>query len=1170
MGSIHETAVDGSNSSAQSSGEDKFDEASWGLPTCWQRFTSTLSKYPDRPALVCLHHHHDQFSIPSCPLPTPSYQEAPYLRWTYRNLKTAVNYFSMGLRANRVCAGMPVVTFLLNGAEYVVAMMAAHMMGCPFAPLHPKHLASKGDIALILGRFMQHTEVKGAVANSWLSFGDVLELGEKLPWEQSLDEIFSNPTDEILLCTSGTTSHPKVVVYTTAQTSYYYAQVSWYKDTLFVPEDVILNVLPNNHLAGWDTTSSALLFGGCLVFASAGFDVMAIEKALHDERVTWTNIVPTMIQALAVAGIRAPRLKAVALGGSRLTPEVLKLAVDVLGAAKISPMYGSTELGMVRAGSQDVEHLVVDEEVCVGWARRGQLLKACMPGDRYTVLPAGQLGELHISSPAVCNGYVGISEHSSFYADTTGRRWYVTGDQARIDREGKLFIVGRYNDMIIRGGENISPAAVEAVLWRHSLLRDLDIQVVRAPDPIAGEVPVAVTSTPTSADTVKRIKQVVQNEMTPECTPEEVISTKQLGIEDYPRTPLGKVKKNELSELVRTYQKKRQAEDEAAVINASNATRDKLRIIWARALGVNERMLGFETPVTELADSISVMRVRDRIGKIFGSSLTPAEILGAATHFQQAVLLDTKLPTGIERGKAITKEETHPPDADDIVHLVEFPDHFQTTRETIEAALRPASLAWDDVRAVMPAYDMNRASLLSGQMNLMNVKTSILIKSPTVDKPQLRAALEKVLANNRMLASFIVFDKTAPNSGAVLHVVVDQSQSLFNRVIRDGGSVETINDLKDLSAGQHYPECRDAVLPGPLVQMTMLFIEQISSLGLIFNANHSVIDATFAQLVLEDIEDALACPNGPLRPHDCYKQWADSCFMLRDSPAARAAVKYHVANLSDLAAHKHAIWPPHPPAYVTSRTITTPIDGTAGLRRVFETPGLKDLATHQPDIAPSVVFKAALALALMRKTGHTHSLFGQTEADRMRWPFLPKSLGERPATDVGGLTIQVVVNLVSIVSGETVLSFLRRMQTTQTLQTRYASAPRLAIMDALGPDAGPLIPWIATTALFNWIGAQRAQNSSFEHIAQADVSVRREAFGFFVVGGLAQGLSGEDEVMWMTLRGATLGLRELTEMAEELGRLTRWLLRKDNWEAMIEVLRDPQNTLMENSVATVE
>jgi hypothetical protein len=99
--------------------------------------------------------------------------------------------------------------------------------------------------------------------------------------------------------------------------------------------------------------------------------------------------------------------------------------------------------------------------------------------------------------------------------------------------------------------------------------------------------------------------------------------------------------------------------------------------------------------------------------------------------------------------------------------------------------------------------------------------------------------------------------------------------------------------------------------------------------------------------------------------------------------------------LQGIADHRDAIWPTHPPVYIP-RAIAMPSDGEEGLFRVFDVPGLQAFRQRHPDITPSIPLKAALALFLMKRTGQNRALFGQVEAGRGTWPFLPASLGTIP------------------------------------------------------------------------------------------------------------------------------------------------------------------------------
>jgi aryl carrier-like protein len=389
--------------------------------------------------------------------------------------------------------------------------------------------------------------------------------------------------------------------------------------------------------------------------------------------------------------------------------------------------------------------------------------------------------------------------------------------------------------MIIRGGENIAPAALEAAL-ESSSFGSLGIQIVGSPDETAGEIIVAVTTTTVTPGQAMGIREILARKMGTMCAPDDVISLQQLGTPDFPRTAVGKVQKNKLADLVRNYRLQKQTSSVFAPAHAGTETLDKLKRVWSQTLGLpDETEFTVDTRVANLADSILLMRFRDGILKAFGRDVTLADLAKANTIGEQAALLDRTRPdsNGL-------KKRTSPPEIGDMVHLIENQEGLQATIEVVEAAIGKYDLTWTDVRAVMPAYDMNRASLLRGSMNLLNLKVSVLTKAGNIQ--ELRLALEKVLVNNPMLASFAVFDGDKLGPGMVLHVVVEHSQRLLDQTICDGGSVQDVADLKEFAAQQRFPEVRDATLPGPLVKATMFRVREVGKLGLVLNGAYSLPD----------------------------------------------------------------------------------------------------------------------------------------------------------------------------------------------------------------------------------------------------------------------------------------------------------------------------------------
>jgi acyl-CoA synthetase (AMP-forming)/AMP-acid ligase II len=157
-----------------------------------------------------------------------------------------------------------------------------------------------------------------------------------------------------------------------------------------------------------------------------------------------------MVHALtglnAAGGKALKHLDLVTFGGSTLTPETLRMSVNELGSKAVENAFGSTEGFLVRSFSQaDISKLLDGEEVSVGWVMPGSGLRIADP-DTNEILPLNTPGELQGSAPLVTR-YIGGIGQDSFYNDPDGREWFKTGDQARMDETGRVFVTGRYKEM---------------------------------------------------------------------------------------------------------------------------------------------------------------------------------------------------------------------------------------------------------------------------------------------------------------------------------------------------------------------------------------------------------------------------------------------------------------------------------------------------------------------------------------------------------------------------------------------------------------------------------------------------------------------------------------------------------------------------------------------------
>lgn len=256
---------------------------------------------------------------------------------------------------------------------------------------------------------------------------------------------------------------------------------------------------------------------------------------------------------------------------------------------------------------------------------------------------------------------------------------------------------------IIRGGENISPGAIEAVLAKHPLLSPLLPQIVGTKDSIAGEVPVAVILGKATAEIRERIQRVIVQHLGAICVPEEVISISDLGLDDYPRTMSGKIQKTKIRSLVDEHLSK-------SVVTEDVGLPQEIKSIWASAVGLKPSQLRLDAPVAEFADSITVMRVRQKIIKQTGITVSLAAMAEAGTVEKQIKLLQSmEAPSKKDTQKTRVEriKRPGPPGVDDMAHLGEDPVLFKPTKELVVKTISEHGLGWNDVEDIMPVYDFN-------------------------------------------------------------------------------------------------------------------------------------------------------------------------------------------------------------------------------------------------------------------------------------------------------------------------------------------------------------------------------------------------------------------------------------------------------------------------------
>jgi len=393
----------------------------------------------------------------------------------------------------------------------------------------------------------------------------VIQVGGEQPatpgWDRFEDLMAAAPSDPaieparvgadgrlVLLFTSGTTGTPKAVPVPVRALA---SMERYLLDALDLRED---DVFWNAADPGWAYglyygILAPLTLGRTSILLHAGFSPARTWQVLDRLGVTNFAAAPTIYRALrgepAQDGV-AIRLRCASSAGEPLTPEVVSWSREALGV-EVRDHYGQTEMGMVigNVWRPELRKPVVPGSMgypLPGWSC------AVLADDADEVVPAGTVGRLAIdthNSPFLWfPGYAGAPERTAQRFTADGR-WYLTGDTAYQDADGRLYFSSRDDDVIIMAGYRIGPFDVESVLVTHEAV--VDAAVIGAPDELRGEVLEAYVvlrpGVEPSPDLEKELQQLVKREFAAHAYPRRVHV-----VADLPKTPSGKIQRFKLRE----------------------------------------------------------------------------------------------------------------------------------------------------------------------------------------------------------------------------------------------------------------------------------------------------------------------------------------------------------------------------------------------------------------------------------------------------------------------------------------------------------------------------------------------------------------------------------------------------------------------------------------------
>jgi acyl-CoA synthetase (AMP-forming)/AMP-acid ligase II len=437
----------------------------------------------------------------------------------------------------------------VNGPVFPVLLFGAALAGVPLVPVNYRLSAEA------LAGLLKHTEKPLVVADSELTAAfagfDVRTpqalLSEGSAAEPAVGLEADADAPAVLLFTSGTTAAPKEAVLRHRHLSSYILQTVEFGSA--EPGDAVLMSVPPYHVAGVGSVLSNLYAGRRMVHLGA-FEPGAWLRLVRSEGVTSAMVVPTMlarvVEHLDGRPAEVPTLRSLAYGGARMPHPVLEAALHAFPDTGFTNAYGLTEtsstIALLDPGDHRAALASADPAVRARLRSAGRMVpgvEAEIRDASGAAQPAGVTGELWVRGPQVSGEYKGDTEPPA--ADG----WFHTRDLAHFDGDGYLFIEGRADDTIIRGGENVAPAEVEDVLLRHDAVREA--AVVGVPDEEWGERIAAFVVTHAGAVVeAEALRAWVRGHLRGAKTPDVVVFRDEL-----PYTPTGKLLRRQLLTTIR-------------------------------------------------------------------------------------------------------------------------------------------------------------------------------------------------------------------------------------------------------------------------------------------------------------------------------------------------------------------------------------------------------------------------------------------------------------------------------------------------------------------------------------------------------------------------------------------------------------------------------------------
>jgi long-chain acyl-CoA synthetase len=469
----------------------------------------------------------------------------PTRRLTYRRLTASAAAMGEIIAAQTDCPRVGIM--LPASAAFPVVFFGALWAGRTAVPLN--FLLSAGELANIVADagidtvFGVHyfDKLLGGLPVRSVALED-LPLKRKVVWSTlrrwpAPPEVTPDDT-AVLLYTSGTSGAPKGVELTHANLR---RNCDACIEAARIRHDhTLLNILPPFHVFGLTANVLVPVVLGASAYAIPRFGPAAAVRAIAEQKISIVMAIPSMYAAMMRArSVPEDAFSSIylAISGGEPLPNAVAEGFEQRFGVKLLQGYGLTETSPVLS-------------LCTRQAHRDGSVGRFLPGiegrivnDQDHPLPAGRAGEIQVRGHCVMKDYYNRPDETAAVIDADG--WFRTGDVGHLDQDGFLYITGRKKEMIIVGGENVSPREIEDVLIEHPAVAEA--AVIGAADASRGEVPIAFVILAEDADrgavSEQALRAYARGRLAGHKVPRRIHF-----VEDLPRGPTGKVLKRKLRE----------------------------------------------------------------------------------------------------------------------------------------------------------------------------------------------------------------------------------------------------------------------------------------------------------------------------------------------------------------------------------------------------------------------------------------------------------------------------------------------------------------------------------------------------------------------------------------------------------------------------------------------